>query len=288
MTEISLSGSISKPRTIHIPRTQVSYGKWGLRLAAIIYLGVFVAIPVGIVLFKGLEDGTQIFYDSITNRIAWAALKLTLRTAAIMTVINTIMGTLTAYVLVKYRFPGKGIFNAFIDLPFAIPTLVAGVMLVLLYGPQSQIGGYIEQETGYRILFAQPGIILALLFVGYPFVVRTVQPVLLQLSVTNEEAAHSLGASEWSTFWRVVFPTIRPAILTGALLSFARALGEFGSIIIVAGNIPMRSQTATVYIYSKVENDNMQAAAGLSAVLIFIAFAITIAVDIFKWRRHHA
>jgi sulfate transport system permease protein len=197
-----------------------------------------------------------------------------------MTVINTIFGTLTAYVLVRYRFPGRSVFNVIIDLPFAIPTLVTGVMLVVLYGPQSVIGGFIEDVTGQRIIFETPGIILALLFVSYPFVIRSIQPVLVGLNVAQEEAAVTLGASSWETFRRVIFPAIRPAVISGALLSFARALGEFGSIIIVAGNIPMRSQTATTYIYAQVEAGDMPAASGVSLVLIGIALTATILVDV--------
>lgn len=205
-----------------------------------------------------------------------------------MTVLNIVMGTLTAYVLVKFRFPGKFLLDALIDLPFAVPTLVTGVMLVLLYGPQSAIGGFFQKQFGFRILFAPPGIVLALLFISYPFVVRAVQPVLLGLEANQEEAAYTLGASPWNTFRRVIFPAIRPAMLTGGLLSFARALGEFGAIVIVSGNIPMRTQTAAVYIYSKVEGADMPAASGVSVVLLLIAFVVTIGVDLFQRRNRHA
>jgi sulfate transport system permease protein len=205
-----------------------------------------------------------------------------------MALINTVMGTLTAYVLVTYRFRGKHLFNALVDLPFAIPTLVIGVMMVILYGPQTFVGAFFEDQLGIKVLFSTPGIVLALLFVGYPFVIRTVQPVLLQLEPNQEEAAHTIGASAWRTFLHVIFPTLRPAIVTGALLSFARSLGEFGSIIIVSGNIPNRSQTATVYIYTQVEAGNMQAASSISAVLLLVAFAVTVGVDVLQWRRGHA
>lgn len=264
----------------------IAWGKWSLRFLAVSYLFLLIAVPIIVVSYKGFEQGLTVFWESINNRIAYSALKLSLRTSATAAVINTIMGTLTAYVLVKYRFPGKAIFNAFIDLPFALPTLVTGVMLVLLYGPQTIVGSFIEENTGHRILFAPPGIMLALLFVGYPFVIRTVQPVLMQLDLNQEEAAQTLGASNWETFWRIIFPAIRPAIIAGALLSFARGLGEFGSIIIVAGNIPMKSQTATVYIYAKVESGNMQAASGISLVLLAVAFTITVSIDFLRGRKH--
>jgi sulfate/thiosulfate transport system permease protein len=184
---------------------------------------------------------------------------------------------------VRYRFPGKGIFNTLVDLPFAIPTLVTGVMLVILYGPQTIIGSFLQNELGIRVLFATPGIIIALLFVGYPFVIRTVQPVLLNMEVYQTEAAQTIGASAWTTFWRIIFPALRPAIVTGALLSFARSLGEFGSVIVVAGG---RAQTGTMYIYTRVEGGDMQAASGVSMVLLLIAFAVTVGADLLQWRRH--
>lgn len=263
-------------------------GAWSLRLSAVLYLALLVGLPIFVIIISGLGNGIESLWASITNPIALDAIRLTLQTAFIMTIINTVMGVMTAYALVRYSFPGKQVFNAFIDLPFAIPTLVTGVMLVLLYGPQTVLGGFIEREFGQRVIFEPLGIVIALLFVSYPFVVRAVQPVLLQLNINQEEAAQTLGASDWTTFWIVIFPVIRPALLTGALLSFARALGEFGSIIIVAGNIPMRSQVATVYVYTQIESGNPSGAAGISFVLILIAFSTTLLVDILQRRGSHA
>jgi sulfate/thiosulfate transport system permease protein len=252
---------------------------WGLRFSALTYLVVMIAIPVFVVYLSGFREGWTGFWANITNPAALAALRLTIQTSAIMAVVNVVMGTLTAYVLVAYDFPGKSLFNLLIDLPFAIPTLVTGVMLVLLYGPQTAIGGFFEDTWGIRILFAQLGIVLALLFLGYPFVIRAVQPVLEQLDITQQEAAHTLGASGFRTFWRVIFPAVRPAILASGLLSFARALGEFGAIIIVSGNIPLRTQTASVYIYGQIEAGDVAAASGVSVVLLFVALAATLLVD---------
>ena len=263
-------------------RAQTSWGSWGLRVSAIIYLAAFVAVPILVVNVEGLRNGLDAFVASLVRPAAINAVVLTLWTAAVMTVINVVMGTLTAYVLVSYRFPGKDLLNTLVDLPFAIPTLVTGVMLVLLYGPQTAIGGFFEKQLGFRLLFAPPGIVIALLFVGYPFVIRAVQPVLLTIEPHQQEAAQTIGASDWYTFRRVIFPAIRPAVITGGLLSFARALGEFGAIIVVAS----RPQTATVYLYSQVESGNMQAASAVSVVVLFIAFAITLTVDIVETRRH--
>jgi sulfate/thiosulfate transport system permease protein len=267
-------------------RLQAPWGAWGLRLAALTYLVVFVAVPVIVVNVEGFRPGLESFWSSLTRPAALSAIWLTVWTAGVMTIINMVMGTLTAYVLVTYRFPGKELFNSLVDLPFAIPTLVTGVMLVLLYGPQTAIGGFFEKQLGFKIIFAPAGIVMALLFVGYPFVIRAVQPVLLTLEANQKEAAQTLGASGWYTFRRVIFPALRPAILTGSLLSFARALGEFGAIIIVAGNIPMKTQSATVYLYGQVEGGEMAAASAVSVVLLFIAFSITLLVDIVESRRH--
>jgi sulfate/thiosulfate transport system permease protein len=161
-------------------------------------------------------------------------------------------------------------------------------MLVLLYGPQTAVGGFFQRELDMRILFAPPGIVLALLFISYPFVIRAVQPVLIDLEVHQEEAAHTLGASGWTTFRRVVLPAILPAMVTGGMLSFARALGEFGSIVVVAGNIPLRTQTAAVYIYGQVEGGNMSAASSVSLVLLGVALTTTLVSDRLLRRRQRA
>jgi sulfate transport system permease protein len=256
------------------------WGNWGLRLAAVSYLGLFILVPLFVISVQGFRGGWDIFWQSITRPAALHAIGLTLWTAAVMVVINAIMGTLTAYVLVAYRFPGKGILNTLIDLPLAIPPLVTGVMLVLLYGPQTVVGGFFENQLGFKIIFAPTGLIVALLFLSYPSVIRSVQPVLMQLEINQQEAAHTLGASPWTTFRRVILPQIAPAILTGMLISFARALGEFGSAVVVAGNIPMRTQTATVYVFAQVEGDNLASASAVSFILLLLAFTVTLVVDL--------
>lgn len=278
----------TNPFAVHSPSparsTPPPWGAWGLRAAAISYLGLLLLVPLAAVAVDGLRAGLAGLWADITRPAAWAALTLTLWTAAVMTVINAIMGTLMAYVLVRYRFPGRALLNALIDLPFAIPTLVTGVMLVLLYGPQGALGGFLKEQLGWEIVFAPPGIVLALLFVSFPFVVRSLQPVLMVIDMDQEHAAHTLGASSWVTFRRVLLPTLLPSILTGALLSFARALGEFGSIIIVAGNFPMRSQTAAVYVLSQIESDNPRAASAMSLALLVIAFALVVTIDAYRGR----
>ncbi|HZQ08318.1 MAG TPA: sulfate ABC transporter permease subunit CysT [Anaerolineae bacterium] len=261
------------------------WGKWGLRVIALTYLTVMLLLPLAAVVTDGLSGGLGGLWSDISRPAAWAALVLTLWTAAVMTVINTVMGVLTAYVLVRYKFRGRSLVNALIDIPFAIPTLVTGLMLVLLYGPQTAVGSFLKNNFGWQIIFAPPGIILALLFVSFPFVVRTLQPVLMEIDIDQEDAARTLGASGWMTFRRVLLPAIAPAVITGALLSFARALGEFGSIIIVAGNFPLRSQTAAVYVLTQIESDSQRSASAMSVVLLAIAFCLVFVVDVIQRRQ---
>jgi sulfate/thiosulfate transport system permease protein len=255
------------------------WGRWGIQSAAWTYVTLLLLIPLAVIFQDGLKDGLGTLWQSVTSPIAWSALRLTLWTSALMAVINAIMGTLTAYVLVRYSFPGKGLLNAIVDLPLAIPTLVTGVMLVVLYGPQSFIGAWLKDQTNWRIIFAPPGIVLALLFVNFPFVVRAVQPVLQNLDFEVEEAAATLGAGSATIFRRVVLPALWLPIASGALLSFARAIGEFGAIVIVAGNIPLRSQTAAVYVFGEVESANRQGASAMSIVMLSLAFALVLFVD---------
>jgi sulfate transport system permease protein len=266
---------------------QVPMGAWSLRLAALIYLTVMVAVPVLVIAVEGLRGGLDSLWQAVTTRQALSAIWLSVWTAAVMAAINMVMGTLTAYVLVSYRFPGKRLLNALIDLPFAIPTLVTGVMLVLLYGPQTVIGAFFQEHLGTRLIYASPGIVLALLFLGYPFVTRAVQPVLVGLDMSQQEAAHTLGASGWTTFRRIILPAILPAMITGGMLSFARALGEFGAIVIVAGNIPLRTQSAAVYIYAQVEAGNSAAASSISLVMLAIALGTTLIAERLMRRYAH-
>ncbi len=255
------------------------WGRWGFQSAAWTYVTLMLLIPLAVIFQDGLRDGLGSLWQSVTSPIAWSALRLTLWTSALMAVVNAIMGTLTAFVLVRYNFPGKGLLNAIVDLPLAIPTLVTGVMLVVLYGPQSFIGAWLKDQMNWKIIFAPPGIVLALLFVNFPFVVRAVQPVLQSLDRESEEAAATLGAGSATIFWRVTLPALWLPIASGALLSFARAIGEFGAIVIVAGNIPLRSQTAAVYVFGEVESANRQGASAMSIVMLSLAFTLVLFVD---------
>jgi len=274
----TLPANVDAPKSIASTRPSLPWGKWGLRGTAFLYLGFMVALPLAAIIRSGFVDGFSAFWSDVTNPIAFAALKLTLTAAVIITIVNAVMGTLTAYVLVRYRFPGKGLLNAIIDMPFAIPTLVTGVMLVALYGPQRTLGAWLNSH-GIQVIFATPGIVLALLVITYPFVIRAVQPVLMEAEQGQEEAAYTLGASKWTTFRRVVFPTITPALITGSLLCFARSLGEFGSVVVVAGNIPGVTLTAPVYVYGQIESQNERGASAMSILLLALSFTLIVTVE---------
>jgi sulfate transport system permease protein len=283
MNTLSFDEQVSSSRRLWGTLRQGQGGYWGVRAAAFTYLAVMLIIPLLVIFHDGLREGLGGLWYHVTLPVAWHALKLTLWTSAVMTVINAVMGLMTAYVLVRYTFPGQAILNAIVDLPLAIPTLVTGVMLVILYGPQQALGAWLKNEVGLSIIFAPPGIILALLFITFPFVVRSVQPVLLDMEQAQEDAAATLGAGAWTIFRRVILPPLVLPLASGALLSFARAIGEFGAIIIVAGNLPFYSQTAAVYVRGEVESENRLGASAVSIVMVAIAFGLILLVD---WLQH--
>lgn len=258
-----------------------------LRSLSFFYIGMLIVLPIIAISSEAFKGGLNSIWMNITSSQALSSLKLTFITALLMVLLNVLTGTATAWVLVRYNFPLKNLMNALIDLPFAIPTVVTGIMLVALYGPKSLIGGFFGHR-GIEIIFAKPGIILALLYVSFPFVVRAVQPVLHEMERDMEEAAITLGAGPFFVFRRVVLPTLLPAILTGAALSFSRAIGEFGSIAIVSGNIPFKTQVASVYIYGEIESYNPQGALGVSVVLLFFSFLILVLLNRFQtWSARH-
>lgn len=254
-----------------------------LRGTALTYLGLMVVLPLTALSVRAAEPGFAEFWKQLTNPFAWHALKLTFATALVMVLINAVMGTATAWVLVRYSFPGKGIMNALIDVPFAVPTVVTGLMLVALYGPTSVLGSFLGRH-GWGVIYQQPGIVLALLFVSYPFVIRSVQPVLLEMDPAEEEAAATLGAGAFTTFRRVTFPTLWPAILTGTALAFSRALGEFGSVVMVAGNRPLQTKTGPMYIFGEIESGNHHGAMVVSVVLLASSLGILIILN--RMQRH--
>ncbi len=242
-------------------------GAVALRVAVCAYVGLLVALPLISIVIEGTSRGLAEFWSVVSASTARDAILLSLWTSAAVAVVNIVAGAGTAWVLHRYPIPGKAALSWMVDLPFAIPTLVTGVMLVLLFGPTRSVGRWFTAH-GIEVLFAPPAIVLALAFISVPFVVRSVEPVLAELDRTEEEAAATLGASSMRTFWRVIIPALVPAIASGALQGFARSLAEFGAIVIVSGNIPHRTLTGAVYIFSEVEGGRPHAAAAASLVLL--------------------
>ena len=230
------------------------------------YLSIVALIPLAAVLLESLDGGADAFWAAISSPQAVAALRLTLIASVIVVLINAVAGTLIAWVLVRDEFPGKGIVNSLIDLPFALPTIVAGLTLLAFYGPDSPVG--------VNLAFTKASVVLALLFVTLPFVVRAVQPVLLELDTEMEQAAESLGASRLTVFRRIILPNLLPAIIAGGGLAFARAVGEFGSLVLITGNVPFDTQAASVFIFAQVESDHAVGAAAVSVVLLVSALVV--------------
>jgi sulfate transport system permease protein len=237
-----------------------------------IYLSLIVLIPLAAVVWKSADQGPGFFWRAVTTPDAWAALKLTIGASVVVALVNLVLGTVIAWVLVRDTFPGKALVDLLIDLPFALPTIVAGLVLLALYGTDSPIG--------VDLAYTRIGVVLALLFVTLPFVVRTVQPVLLELDRDMEEAAASLGAAPWATFRRIVLPNLLPAMVSGTALAFARAIAEFGSTVLISGNIPFRTQVAAVNIFGQIESDNVTGAAAVSTVLLVVALGVLFGLDL--------
>jgi sulfate/thiosulfate transport system permease protein len=254
------------PTTVARRRTGLPTGSLGLGVATL-WLSVIVLVPLAAVVVRAFDVA---FWDAVTSRQALAALRFTLLVSLAAAAINAVSGTLVAWVLVRDRFPGKRAVNALIDLPFALPTIVAGLTLLALYGPTSPVG--------VDLAFTQVAVLMALVFVTLPFVVRSVQPVLIELDREMEEAAVSLGASNLAVFRRIVLPNLVPAILSGAALAFARAVGEFGSVVLISGNIPFDTQVASVYVFKQIESDNPGGAAAVSVVLLALSLLVLLAI----------
>jgi sulfate transport system permease protein len=235
----------------------------GLGLASL-YMSVIVLIPLAAVTVKAIAQSPSSFWESVTNKLALTALGVTLGASLLVALIGAVMGTVVAWVLVRDEFPGKRIINAVIDLPFALPTIVAGLTLLALYGPDSPFH--------VHLAYTRVAVVLALLFVTLPFTVRSVQPVLIELDREVEEAAASLGASNAVTFRRIILPALRPAILSGAALAFARSVGEIGSLVLIVGKV----QIASIVIFADIESDAPQAAASLSLVLLILSLLVLV------------
>jgi sulfate/thiosulfate transport system permease protein len=271
--------AVRPAHTRPVPRIRRGGGGLSVGLSTA-YLSLIVLLPLAALTWRSTEGGWDAFWDAVTNPQSVAALKVTLGLSVAVVAVNAVIGPIIAWVLVRDSFWGKGLLNAVIDLPFALPTIVVGIILLALIGPTSPVGIHAVATTW--------AILAALLFVTLPFVVRSVQPVVHELDREMEEAAASLGASSATIFRRVVLPNLIPAILSGAAMSFARAVGEFGSVVLIAGNIPFHTQLASVYIFGQVESDDPIGAAAVAVVLLALSLAVLLVIALLgRWGARH-
>jgi sulfate/thiosulfate transport system permease protein len=261
---------------------------FGLTLGfAVAYLSIIVLLPLAALVLRPASLGISGFLDVLTDTRVLAALRLSFGAAFIAAVINAFFGLIVAWILVRYDFPLKRVVDALVDLPFALPTAVAGIALATIYAPNGWVGS-LFQPLGIKIAFTPAGVLVALIFIGLPFVVRSLQPVLQDLDKEVEEAAVSLGASRWQTFRLVILPAIMPALLTGFALAFARAVGEYGSVIFIAGNMPMVSEIAPLLIVIKLEQFDYAGAAAIGVIMLAASFIILLIINLVqRWSRRH-
>ncbi|HET6222260.1 MAG TPA: sulfate ABC transporter permease subunit CysT [Dongiaceae bacterium] len=251
------------------------------------YLSLIVLLPLAGLVLRPVELGWSGFWHAVSAPRVLAALRLSFGAAFIAASINAVIGLVIAWALERYRFPARRIIDALVDLPFALPTAVAGIALTSLYAPNGWLGSQLE-PLGIKVAFSPVGVVVAMVFIGLPFVVRTVQPVLLELDREMEEAAASLGASRFAIFRRIIFPNLLPAILSGVALAFARAVGEFGAVVLISGNLPFKTEVASVYIFGRLGTGDTAGAAALSLVLLLISFAVLLAVGgLRRWATRH-
>jgi sulfate/thiosulfate transport system permease protein len=256
---------------------------FGLSLGyTVLYLSIIVLIPLSAIFFKTATLTWDVFVETITDPLVMAAYRLTFGASLIAALINAVFGFLVAWILVRYKFPGKQIVDALVDLPFALPTAVAGIALTTIYSPNGWIGQFLE-PLGIKVVFTPIGVIIALTFISLPFVVRTVQPVLQELEMEVEEAAASLGASRLQTFLKIIFPAVFPSLLTGFTLAFARALGEYGSVVFISGNLPLKTQIVPLLIISKLEQYNYAGATAIAVVMLLASFSLLLLINVLQW-----
>jgi sulfate transport system permease protein len=248
----------------------------------LLYLSFIVLIPLSAVFIKTSELSLHEFWAVVSAPRVVATYKLTFGASLFAALVNGVFGLIVAWVLVRYKFPGKRLIDALVDLPFALPTAVAGIALTAIYAPNGWIGSLLE-PYGLKIAFTPIGVVVALTFIGLPFVVRTVQPVLEDLEAETEEAAASLGANRWQTFRKIILPAVWPALLTGFSLAFARAIGEYGSVIFIAGNMPMISEITPLIIITKLEQYDYAGATAVATVMLIISFALLLTINGLQW-----
>jgi sulfate transport system permease protein len=250
-----------------------------------LYLGLIVLLPLSGLFLKTFTLTWAQFWETVASPRVLAAYQLSFGTAFVAALVNAVFGLLVAWVLVRYRFPGRGLVDALVDLPFALPTAVAGLTLTTLYSHNGWYGHYLE-ALGIKVAFTPLGIVVALTFIGLPFVVRTVQPVLEEIDADVEEAAATLGATPWRTFTHVLFPSVLPALISGFTLSFARAIGEYGSVIFISGNMPMRTEIAPLLIITRLEQYDYAGATAIAGVMLAVSFSLLLAVNLLQRWSH--
>ncbi|MGA9522586.1 MAG: sulfate ABC transporter permease subunit CysT [Myxococcaceae bacterium] len=250
------------------------------------YLALIVLLPLGTLLWKSTSLGPSTLWALVTSERALASYRLTFGASAAAAAINAVFGFVVAWVLVRYRFPGSKAIDALVDLPFALPTAVSGIALMAVFSKGGWLGSMLE-PLGVRVVFQPLGVVLALTFIGLPFVVRTLQPVLQELEADLEEAAAILGADRWAVFWRVLLPNLLPAIVTGFALAFARAIGEYGSVVFISGNMPLRTEIAPLLIMTRLEQYDYAGATALALVLLLVSLALLLAINRLQaWMQH--
>ena len=246
------------------------------------YLSLMVLLPLATVFTRTADLSWAEFWATVSNPRVVASYRVTFGASLVAALVNTGFGLLVAWVLARYRFPGRRLVDAIVDLPFALPTAVAGIALTTLYAPNGWVGSYLD-PLGIKVSYTWLGITVALIFIGLPFVVRTVQPVLDDLEVDVEEAAASLGARRWQTFTRVILPTVAPALLTGFALAFARALGEYGSVVFISGNMPMKTEIVPLLIITKLEQYDYAGATAVALVMLVVSFVLLLGINLLQW-----
>ena len=272
----------AEPRAVLKPRSRV-LGQRVLTVAVLAWFALLILVPTLALIRGAFAGGLGPFWAAITSTDAQRAFRLTLGITLVATLVNTVFGLAFAVVLVRHRFWGKTLVDGLVDLPFAVSPIIAGLMLVIVYGPQGWLGRWLE-PLGVRVVYAWPGMALATIFVTLPFVVREVVPVLREFGADQEEVAYTLGAGRWTTFWRVTLPSVRWGLAYGVTLTVARSLGEFGALLVVSGNILGRTQTATLYIHDGIESFNTEGAYAASVLLAGVSFVMLIVMEALRKR----
>ncbi len=277
--------AVARPSTLAAPLAgrPIPWGRWLLTSLALGWFGLLVFAPLICLCYQALAHGLPALFSPLGTPEFLGSFAMTLGMAALATVVNTVFGVAFAIVLVRQRFWGRALADALVDLPFAISPVVAGLMLVVLFGPEGWIGRWLD-AAGFQVIYAWPGMVLATLFVTVPFVVREVVPVLREFGLDQVEAAYTLGAGRWATFWRVTLPSIRWGLGYGVMLTIARALGEFGAVLVVSGNLLGQTQTATLYVHDGIESFHPQGAYAASLVLASVSFLLLVAMELVRKR----